>query len=1063
MEVSPGRHAEARGEARAADQDPAEAPWSGAARLALRLLDVPLVLVIAPGSGDRVVHAYPAGVDDDWPAGLPRTVRDLARQVADAGEPLWLDDVSGTPAGPEQRDPSPAAFAGVPLRDGSGGAGALCVADSRRRAWEPGEQGTLQDLAELLAARLQTRDDADERESAHEHLREIADGFAAVIEASPLPIMAIDREGRIELWSPAAERMFGWTQEEVLRKPSPIVPAAERETYLRLRERTLAGERLTGVEVRRVRRDGSAIDVSFSTAPLTNPAGEVYGSIIILDDITRRRKAEERLRFLETAGRVLGGLFEYEDRLESLARLAVPALGDLCVIDLVQDDGSVTRAKAVHADARREELLRVPAAPVGDGPLARVIGGDALLVPEVTDEALQLLGRGTSSDEIQRLDVRSLISVPLQARGRDLGVLTLASAGSGRRYGNEDLSLAREMAARAALLLDNSRLYREAQRSTRAREEILAVVSHQLRNPLQAITVLVDTLLQWLPSEAWRDAERRQLQSVLQVSRQMSRLVQDLLDVTQIEAGHFSVRPGREPLAGVVDEALEVLRPIADQERVRLDVRLPDGPGFVLADRQRVVQVIGNLVGNAVRVTPDGGTVTLEARGSGAEVIVRVSDSGPAIPREHLPHLFDRFWLPDRAGGLGAGLGLGIARGIVEAHGGRIGVETGARGSTFWFTLPAAGAAGDEGHGEEAYDAVVLLPAREPAAATAAERGREQLVREMAAAERHARFSEGMGPDGAAAPTGDTELIDRIRDQIANAIHLGHIEPGDRLPSIRDLSRRFGVTTYAAVHAYEGLAAEGLVEKRGRSGMYVATQDALGRSLLGETARWLADVLAGAWDHQIKVPHVPDLVRRWTAAVRLRAACVESDEDTLAALCADAANHFGMDARPVRPHDLVPEGAGRGGARDGVPDVLRDADVLITTAYHAAEVRRAAEALGKPMLVAGVNPEHARAVEERLRHRELAVVCVDARFGERVRAMRGGRYASRVRVVLADDAAALAALDPAEPVLLTRAAHERLEGVELRPLVPLSTFISPACARALTELLVRLNVEARRV
>jgi hypothetical protein len=99
----------------------------------------------------------------------------------------------------------------------------------------------------------------------------------------------------------------------------------------------------------------------------------------------------------------------------------------------------------------------------------------------------------------------------------------------------------------------------------------------------------------------------------------------------------------------------------------------------------------------------------------------------------------------------------------------------------------------------------------------------------------------------------------------------------------------------------------------------------------------------------------------------------------------------------------------------------------------------------------------------RLRQRELTVVCVDARFGERVRAMRGGRYASRVRVVLADDAEALAVLDPAEPVLLTRAAHERLEGIELRPLVPLSTFISPACARALTELLVPLNVEARRV
>jgi PAS domain S-box-containing protein len=1031
-----------------------------AARVAARLLGVPAVLIVGSRRTERRVRTFPETMDG-WLPGQLRIVRGLARRVADTGQPVWHHDVSTAGVGPEQTEAGAVAFAGVPLRAAGGVAGALCVADRREREWTPLEQAALEDVAELLSTRMETRD--GEAVSAEEPLREIADGFAAVIEASPLPILAIDRAGRIELWSPAAERMFGWTQDEVLRKPSPIVPEAEREASRRLQERALGGERLTGVEVRRVRKDGSAIDVGFSTAPLTTRDGEIYGSIIILDEITERRKAEERLRFLETAGRVLGGLFAYEDRLESLARLAVPALGDLCVVDQLREDGTLTRSKAVHADPRQQALLHAADGSAGDGPLARVLGGEALLASPVTDEALELLARGTAADAVRRLGVEALLSVPLQAHGRNLGVLTLGSAGSGRRYGPEDLSLVREMASRAALLLDNSRLYREAQQSTRAREEILAVVSHELRNPLRAITVLVDTLLQWLPAESWREGERRQLESVLHVSRQMSRLVQDLLDVTQIEAGHFSVRPDREALGGIVDEALDVLRPLAERDHVRLEVRLPDREGAVLADRQRVVQVIGNLVGNAIRVTPDGGAVTLDVQASGDEVAFRVSDAGPGIPEEHLPHLFTRFWRPGRAGGVGAGLGLAIARGIVEAHGGRIGVDTGARGSTFWFTLPAAGAGGGEGRGEEAYDAVVLLPGREPVLQKAAEGGRDQAMREMAAAERHARFSEGMGPDGAAVPASDADLTDLLRDQIANALHLGHIEPGDRLPSIRDLSRRFAVTTYAAVHAYEALAAEGMVEKRGRSGMYVAAQDLLGRGLLGETARWLAQVLAGAWDHQIKVPHVPDLVRRWTAAVRLRAVCVEADEDTLAALCTDAANHFGMDARPVRPEQLAADEDAGGGGRHTAPDLLRDADVLITTAYHAAAVRRAAEELGKPVLVAGVNPAHTRAIEERLRHHGLTVVCADARFGERVRAMRGGRYASRVRVVLADDAAALAALDPAEPVLLTRAAHERLDGIELRPLVPLSTFISPACARALTELLVRLNVEARRV
>lgn len=1033
--------------------DPVGASWPRAARLSARLLDVPLVLLVQ-GCADRCVRTSPAELGE-WSAGQMRILRGLARRVADLGESLWLHDISPGTAGPRTDVPRQLAFAGVPLGSAGAASGALCVADRRERAWTADEREALGDLAELLSAQIESRRDAYERESAEEHLREIAEGFAAVIEASPLPIVAIDREGRTELWSPAAERMFGWTQEEVLRRPSPIVPSQDQDDAARLRERALAGERLTGVEVRRVRKDGSSIDVSFSTAPLTTRQGDIYGAIAILDDITERRNAEERLRFLETAGRVLGGLFEYEDRLESLARLTIPALADLCVIEVLGDDGRLTRAKALAADAAQEALLRVSDAPVDAGPFARVIGGEPVLVPVADDDALGLLARGAELDAIRRLGVRSLISVPLRARGRDLGVLTLAMAQSGRRYGDDDLSLAREMATRASLLLDNSRLYREAQESTRAREEILAVVSHELRNPLQAITVLVDTLLQWLPPESWRDRERRQLESVLYVSRQMSRLVQDLLDVTRIEAGHFSVRPDREPLGALVEEALRMLRPLAEREHVELEVRVPDRAPTLLADRQRVVQVLGNLVGNAIQATPGGGRVRIDAEERGPDIVFQVSDGGPGIPREDLPHLFRRFWRPDRGGRLGAGLGLAIARGIVESHGGRIGVDTSPRGSTFWFTLPLAGAADEQG-AEEAYDAVVLLPARAPNAA--AERGGDPGAREQAAVERGARFSEGMGRDDSDASGSNADLVARLRDQVANALHLGHIEPGDRLPSIRDLSRRFGVTTYAAVHAYEALAAEGLVEKRGRSGMYVAPQDAPGQGLLGETALWLVDVLAGAWDHQIKVPHVPDLVRRWTAGVRLRAACVESDADTLAALCADLANHFGMEARALRPEELDGHGA-----HWDAPHPLHGTDVLVTTAYHASESRHVAEALGMPLLVAGVSPEHVRAVENRLRRGDLTVVCTDARFGERVRAMRGGLYAPRVRVVLADDRDTLAALDASDPVLLTRAAYARLEGTELRPLVPLSPFISSASARTLTQLLVRLNVEARRV
>lgn len=1035
--------------------------FARAAHLARRLLDIPVVLVLPPGgAAGPAIRCFPPEAGGSGPETDVR-IREWCEGIAATAQPLWLEDVATGGAAGLDAQAAVAAFAGVPLSAGnSGAAGALCVLDRRPRAWSEEDRVALRELAELASAAAGAR----EQEPALEHLCEIADGFAALVEASPLAIVAVDRESRVELWSPAAERMFGWTQDEVLRRTIPIVPEADQERTRELRTRVLAGERLTGVQVPRLRKDGSMLDVSLSTATLNTRGGEVYGTIAILEDVTERRKAEERMHFLETAGRVLGGLFEYEDRLESLVRLTVPALGDLCVVDVLQDDGTVTRARAVHAVAEKRDFLQLADGPADDGPFAAVLAGDPVLAHEPDEDVLRLLARGMDPDGARRLEVRSLISVPLHARGRSLGVLTVGSEDPARRYGEVDLALARELATRASLLLDNSRLYREAQQATRAREEILAVVSHELRNPLQAISVLVDTLLQWLPPESWRERERRQLESILHVSRQMSRLVQDLLDVTRMEGGHFSVRCDREPLDRIAAESLEMLSPLAERANVRLEVSMPAGAPEILADRQRLVQVIGNLVQNAIRVTPRGGSVTLAAEAAGGEVRFRVADAGPGIAAADLPHLFKRFWRAERAGGRGAGLGLAIASGIVEAHGGRIGVDTGAGGSTFWFTVPTAGP--DERGADaaaEAYDSVVLLSGGERTRSEAEERSRDDALRERAAAERHARFSEAVG-SGPVPADRDADPLEHLREQIATAVHLGHIQPGDRLPSIRDVARRFRITTYAAVHAYERLATEGLVEKRGRSGMYVAALDSLPRgTLLGETALWLVDVLEGAWEHQVKVPHVPDLVRRWTAAVRLRAACVEDDADTLAGLCADTALHFGMDSSPVDPESLPRSGGADAAGRLDLPEGLRDADLLITTTYHAARVRPVAEALGKPMLVAAVNPEHARAVENRLRDRELTVVCADERFGKRVSAMRGGRYASRVRVVLAHDRAALQALDPADPVLLTRAAHERLEGVELRSLVPLSPFIGPGCARQLAELLVQLNVHARRV
>ena len=248
------------------------------------------------------------------------------------------------------------------------------------------------------------------------------------------------------------------------------------------------------------------------------------------------------------------------------------------------------------------------------------------------------------------------------------------------------------------------------------------------------------------------------------------------------------------------------------------------------------------------------------------------------------------------------------------------------------------------------------------------------------------------------------------------------------------------------------------MEKRERSGVYVAALDRRPGEPLVETAEWLTGVLTDAFHHRVRVPYLPELLRRWTAAVPLRCACVESDEDSSAALCAEVSNQFGLEAVPVELRGV----AGHAPDADRVPEDVRNADILLTTALHAEHVRPWAEALNKPLLVAAMSPEHVDAIEDHLRTGTLTTVCMDPGFGERVRRLHTPWDPERIRVVLAENAEAVGALDPEEPVLLTRAARERLGPVSLRLLVPLSFAFCPEFARSVAETLIRLNIECGR-
>jgi PAS domain S-box-containing protein len=310
-----------------------------------------------------------------------------------------------------------------------------------------------------------------------------------------------------------------------------------------------------------------------------------------------------------------------------------------------------------------------------------------------------------------------------------------------------------------------------------------------------------------------------------------------------------------------------------------------------------------------------------------------------------------------------------------------------------------------------------------------------------------------------AAPAGDHgDVVSRLRNWIASGLHLGYLRPDDRLPSIREVSQECAVDHRAVSAAYRTLAGDGVVEVRSRHGVYVAGGGPRPESALSETADWLAGVLGQAGGLQLKVPLIPDLVRDWTASTRVACACVDDTEDGLVALTTELRQQWGLETYPV------PLATGPGGRVDEAALVaeLRKADLVVTTSFHAGRVGAIAASLEKPVVVMRAHPELVDTLEERLAAGSLTAIVADAAYGDRLRCIRGGAAEGRLRVVTVSESAALGALDPAEPVLVTRAAQQRLGTVRARLLYPPSPVFCPSSGREIAEVLIATNIRAGR-
>jgi signal transduction histidine kinase len=418
------------------------------------------------------------------------------------------------------------------------------------------------------------------------------------------------------------------------------------------------------------------------------------GLSIYFRDVSARRRREEGDRLLTRAGAVLAGSLDPQTLPREIAALAAGALADWCVVH-VETERGLRAAGIAHADSSRVEalrgMLRVYATAPETHPLTVALRtGEAQLVPVFAEGVLEaLIPDPAMLADVREMGIASVIVAPMRARGRTVGSLSLVR-GHGAAYGQEELEVAVELARRAALALDNAALYAQARAATRSREEVLAVVSHDLRNPLNAVLLAAVILDEYTDPERWNERERLQLRTIRHSAEQMTSLIHDLVEVVALEAGTRVLHLEPVDVGPALRSASEMYAGIAEEQGVALRFEVPGDVPDVRADRARLLQVLSNLVGNALKFTPTGGTVRVGAEAAGDVVRFWVSDTGPGIDAEHLPRLFERFWQARRGDGQGLGLGLSIAKAIVDAHGGRIWAESrpGA-GSTFSFTLPS--------------------------------------------------------------------------------------------------------------------------------------------------------------------------------------------------------------------------------------------------------------------------------------------------------------------------------------------------------------------------------------
>ena len=511
-----------------------------------------------------------------------------------------------------------------------------------------------------------------------------------------------DLQGNFTSLNRAGELITGYMREEVMGMNMAVLLSPEDLELARQRiARKLQDGIPTRYELTIQTKYGRMVMLEVNTR-LIYREGKPAGVMGIARDITERKRAEDAQRFLAEATSVVASSLEYETTLASVARMAVPNIADWCAVDVLEDDESIKRLAVAHVDPSKVEWAhelqrRYPPETNSEVGVPNVLRtGKSEIYPDITDAMLVAAAVDDEHLQIMReIGFTSAMIVPLVAHGHTLGAITFISTESGRHYGADDLAFAENLAGRAALAIDNARLYRAARQANRLKDEFLATLSHELRTPLTSILGWAHLLR---AGQLDQESAASALETIERNARSQAQLIDDLLDVSRIITGKLRLDIKQVDPGALIEAAIEAVRPAADAKSVRIQQVMDAQRVTVTGDAARLQQVIWNLLSNAIKFTPTGGRTQVRLEYKESNIEIAVSDTGVGIRPEFLPHVFDRFRQADQTttrqyGGLG--LGLAIARHIVELHGGTVHAESlgPGQGATFTVRLPVVASA----------------------------------------------------------------------------------------------------------------------------------------------------------------------------------------------------------------------------------------------------------------------------------------------------------------------------------------------------------------------------------